>query len=467
MDDFGHAALRRLPLAEAALRVWAWITDVTFLTKLFQQYRRRSYERILSFPIMVCLISEALLHYRGSGRRCFEKAKEAGRLDASIIAAFGKLRRLPISLSMGFLTNITQRLLELFPPTIEATRLPASLAEFEPIVLDGKAIKNVAKRLKPLRGVGGGLIGGRALVALRVRKGVVVAMHADPDGDANDIRFVPELVPHIRAVVPGPRLYLGDRQFCNLEHLPLYVAQDDHFLIRYHKNVTFTRDTSRRVRKGVDAQGRKYKEEWGWLGRVGHKKRRWVRRITLHRPHDEPIILVTDLVDAELYPAVDLLQLYLMRWGIERVFQQVTEVFGLKGLIGSSPLATVFQFALCLLLYNILQVVRAYVAHGSGQPVSQVSTEKLFLDVQNQLIAWNELIEPQETIALIQPLDLKKTCARLTKLLGAAWTETWRKAPPQKRRPPMHQNQARHLSAFRLIQASRGENPAPAQPSTG
>lgn len=467
MNDFPREALQRLPLAEAALRVWAWITNATFLNRVYDQHRGRTYEKLLTFPVMVFLIAQALLHYRGSGRRSFEKGKQDGTLETSIAAAFGKLRRLPVTLSMGFLTDCYLRLMDLFPPTAAAVILPVSLADLEPVILDGKAIKRVAKRLKPLRGVSGGILGGRALVALRVRHGVVVAMHAHADGQANDIRFVPQLVPRLRELVPGPRLFVADRQFCNVEHLPLYVADQDHFLIRYHKNVTFTRDRTRPVRRGADAQGRAYHEEWGWLGRPGHKKRRWVRRITLQRPGAEAVILVTDLVDPDRYAAADVLELYLARWGIERVFQQVTEVFGLEGLIGSSPEATLFQFAFCLVLYNIVQVIRAYVAQGSGQAVADVSTEKLFLDVQNQLIAWNELVGPKATLAVIEPFDLKATCAQLRKLLGGAWTEVWRKAPRQHRRPAPHPGKRRHSSAFRLLQATRRPKSKPAKGSTG
>lgn len=455
MDDFGREALRRLPLAEAALRVWAFVTNEAFLGGVFQQHRGRSYEKLLTFPVMVYLIADALLQYRGSGRRSFQEASEAGTLKASVVAAFGKLRRLPISLSMGFLTDCTVRLMELFPNDLTAVPLPASLASMEPIVLDGKAIKNVAKRLKPLRGVGGGILGGRALVALRMRMGVVVAMQVHPDGQVNDIRFVPELVPQVRALVPGTKIFLGDRQFCNMEHLPVYLMEGDHFLLRYHNNVTFTRDTTRPVRTGVDKEGRAYEEEWGWLGRAGHKQRRYMRRITLRRAKQEPISVVTDLEDADQYPATDLLDLYLCRWGIERVFQQVTEVFGLEGLIGSSPEATLFQFSFCLVLYNILQVVRAYVAQGSQHNVSEVSTEKLFLDVQNQLIGWNELMAPAETTKLIKPMTLDETRARLKELLSNLWKNVWKKAPPQKRKPPEHSGQRSHESAYRLLEKAR------------
>jgi|BogFormECP12_OM2_1039638.scaffolds.fasta_scaffold32578_1 hypothetical protein len=456
MDDFEREALRRLPLAEAALRLWAFITNESFLSSVFARHRGRSYEKVLSFPVMVNLIADALLRYRGSGRRSFSEAKEQGTLQASIVAAFAKLRRLPISLSMGFLADCTARLVALFPDDLTTVPLPASLAGMEPVVLDGKAIKQVAKRLKPLRGIGGGILGGRALVAMRLRLGLVVGMHVHPDGQVNDVRFVPDLVPQIRGLVPGTRIFLGDRQFCNLEHLPVYLMAGDHFLIRYHNNVTFTRDTDRPIRTGVDQEGRSYEQEWGWLGRPGHKQRRYLRRLTLYRVKQEPIGLVTDLEDADLFPATDLLALYLCRWGIERVFQQVTEVFGLEGLIGSSPEATLFQFAFCLVLYNILQVVRAYVAQGNDRRVSDVSTEQLFVDVQNQLIAWHEFVVPVETTRLIKPLALEETRGQLTKLLSNNWKGIWKKAPSQKRAPPPHTGQnRRHESAYRLLEEAR------------
>jgi hypothetical protein len=468
VDDYQRQTLQRLPLAEAALRVWAWITHAPFLDQLYQRYRGRSYEQVLTFPVMVYLMADALLHYHGSGRRCFQEARRQGTLEASLTAVFGKLRRLPIPLSMGFLTDCTVRLMALFPEGVEAVELPASLAALEPVLLDGKAIKNVAKRLKPLQGAKGGVLGGRALVALRLRQGLAVAMHAHPDGHVNDVRFVPELLPQIRQVVPGTRLFVGDRQFCLVQHLEYYREEGDHFLIRYSKNVLFTRDAQRPVRSGRDGEGRSIQEEWGWLGAAKHPRRRYVRRITVQRSGDEAIHVVTDLEDADVYPAADLLWLYRQRWGIERMFQQVTEVFGLQGLIGSSPRASVFQLAFCLVLYNILQVVRAYVARGSKHRIAEVSTEKLFADVQDQLIAWNMLATPADTLRLIVPLDLKATCGRLRELLDRVWKKIWRKAGRQQRGPSCHSGGHRgHVSAHRLLQETHERNSKPANSSSG
>jgi len=231
--------------------------------------------------------------------------------------------------------------------------------------------------------------------------------------------------------------------------------------------VQFTRDPQRAVRTGRNADGQPIQDKWGWLGAAKHRQRRSVRRITVERPGDEPIRVVTDLVDADAYPAADLLALYHQRWGIERVFQQVTEVFGLHGLIGSSPRGTVFQLAFGLVLYNIWQVVRAYVARGSHHRMAEVSTEKLFLDVQDQLIAWNVLTTPADTLRLIVPLDLKATCGRLRELLDRVWKEVWRKSPAQRREPSCHSGHRGHGSAHRLLQETHERKFKPGNHSAG
>ena len=70
------------------------------------------------------------------------------------------------------------------------------------------------------------------------------------------------------------------------------------------------------------------------------------------------------------------------------MFQKVTEVFGLERLIGSTPQATIFQFAFCLLLYNQTQLVRGYVAKHQQRAFESISLEQLFTDVRRVLIAW-------------------------------------------------------------------------------
>jgi hypothetical protein len=449
--------LARLPLAEAVLTLWRWVTDSGFLDQTFDDNRGRCYEKILSFSMLVYLIRDALLEYGGSGLKSFDEAKNRGELETSFRATYGKLGRIPIPVSAAMLAGGTARLCEVYPGEPEAqTPLPASLDDYRVITLDGKAIKRVAKRLKPLWYAAGGLLGGRALVAMDMRSGLAMAMRGHPDGDANEVRFTGDLVPEVRQLLgPGKTLWLGDSSFCDLTQPVHFAEQGDAFLVRYHPKVPFYADPACPFREGHDSRGRRYVEEWGHLGSPRNKKRMYVRRITLYRPGEKDVILVTNLCDAEAVPAVDLLEAYLNRWGIERMFQQVTEVFGLEHLIGTRPEGVIFQFSMCLLLYNLIQVVRGVVAAGVRREREEISGEKLFEDVHLDMIAWTRTVEPEETIAHFEgEWTAPRVKVRLSELLRGQWKDRWLKSPPKKPRAQRKVVRKRtHTSVYRILEA--------------
>jgi hypothetical protein len=452
--DFRDVAAR-LPLADAALSIWRFVFDPQRLNALWNEHRGRCYEKVITFATMVHLVADALLLHRGSGRRSFEKNIASGQLSTSIAAAFGKLGRLPIAVSQALLRHGTAALRKLIPTT-SLRELPAGLRGFTVIVIDGKALKKVAKRLKPLRGVGGGLLGGKVTVALEWGSGLAVAMQAHADGDASERPLLDGLLTQVYGLVSQLCLYVSDRGFCDLVRLARFTARaGDHFLVRHQSNTKFTADAERPPRTGTDAKGRAYAESWGWLGGPRSAGRRYVRRIVLSRPGEEELALVTDLLDADAVLAVDLLWLYLERWGIERLFQKVTEVFGLAGLIGSTPQACIFQFAFCMILYNIVQLLTTYVAEVKQCPPERISLEKFFDDLRDQLVAWNIVIGPEPTaVWFAECLPEEDLRERLRTLLAGTWSETWWKAKPQPNRTTTKRVGKRgHGSVFRILQS--------------
>jgi hypothetical protein len=453
LDAYARETLQRLPLADATLSLWAYVLRPMFLAQVFAEYRGRSFEETLTFARFVDLIGDALV--------------EQGTLATSSEAVYGKLRRVPLRLSLGFFIEGTARLRALLPPQHLAAELPASLADLMVVVGDGKTLKRVAKRLLPARGAAGKVYGGKLLVAFLPSEGIAVAMAADPDGERNECRLVPQVVEQTRQVVSGSRLWVLDRQFCDLVQTARCSEDGDHFLVRYHTKVRFCPVPTPSAVVTRDAQGRRVVEDWGWLGAETHTQRRFVRRLTLTRLGEEPIILVTDLLDAVRYPAADLLTVYLARWGIEQVFQQITEVFALRRLIGSTPQATVFQAAFCLLLYNMVQVLRGYIALAQPQPclAEAVSTEQLFYDVQRELTAVSVLVPPPMVVAAYtEELSREELCQRLHGLLASVWTSRWRKAVNTKPRPKVvkAKRSGAHTSMHRLLHAARQEHPAEA-----
>lgn len=457
---FAREVLAQLPLADAVLSLWAYTLRPDFLAGVFDRHRGRSFQDTLSFPVFVELIADALIRHRGSGRQSFERAHIRGILPTSPRAAYGKLARVPLSLSLGFFEEVTAGLHALRPAAVAATPLPESLDGLTVTVLDGKKLKRAAKRLRPLRSTPGRVFGGKLLVAYLPQTGLAVAMAADPDGEANDIKLVPQLLPRARAQIAGPRLWVADRQFCDLDQPGRFGEHGDHFLIRFSLKTGFHPDPRHPAVTGHDRHGRTILEQWGWIGAATEPRRRFVRHITLLRPDAEDVILITDLEEAAAYPAVDLLEVYLARWGIERVFQQITEVFELRRLIGSTPQATVFQAAFCLVLFNLIQVVRTFVAATRAEPtaVESLSSEQIFTDVRDELVALNKVVTPAQAAASIpRELEAAGVADRLRRLLGGVWSPLWTKAVNPRPRPAKvkAKGSGAHTSVHKVLQAHR------------
>jgi hypothetical protein len=460
--EVAHEVCTRLPLAEATLRLLDGITHDDFLDHVFDRYRGRSYEEEISFPTFVHLIADAPLEQDGVARQSFLRAQAEGDLQAAHEAAYGKLRRVPLSLSKGFLFEATQQLLPLFPEAAH-TPLPASLAAMHLLAVDGKKVKHVARRLKVTRGLLGQIYGGKLVVALSVNTRLAIALDADPDGETSDTPSLPEVVRQVRQRIAGTRLWIADRLFCDLDQPGLFTQRGDHFIIRYNARVSFHRDAGRGQRQGTNPAGQRYVEEWGWLGTTKDPRRRYVRRITLFRPGDPEgdVIVVTDLEDAEQFPAPDILDAYLLRWEVENCFQQITAVFTLRRLISSTPEATVYQAMFCLLLYNVLMVVRGYVAEAARRQAEEISLEELFKDAQRQLIAWNEVVSVAETVELLRGYPVTALPTRLRQLAADLWKDRWQKTPgaskpgqkPQHR--PKEYLKGGHTSVYRLLQRAR------------
>jgi hypothetical protein len=94
MDAAGMQAVwGRMPLAQAVIEVFQSVGNEARLQGIFDQHRGRCYEREIRFPSLVTLVADALLEHGGSGNQSFTRADEREELEASKVAAYGKLSR--------------------------------------------------------------------------------------------------------------------------------------------------------------------------------------------------------------------------------------------------------------------------------------------------------------------------------------------------------------------------------------
>ena len=454
MDMDVRSVLDKVPLAETTWLLFNQVLPDPTLNSIYDVHRGACYERAFTFANLVHLLNDSLCQHGGRAKQTLDRHAQSGECPASEQAFYGKLRRMPIPLSEAFLAE-GANLLRPWLPKQPYADVPPSLGVFRILVLDGKALKHAAKRLKPVRARAGRGLGGKALVALELATGLLVGMTADPDGHANEAKLVPQLLPKIRERLPGINLWMADQQFGDLAQVRRCTEAGDHCVLRLHPKSQFTPDSQQSARRGVDRQGRAWVDEVGTL----HSMRQGsmtVRRITLARDGQEPLRIITDLLDGELYLTNDLLELYRQRWGIEQVFQKVSEVFHLNHLIGSSPQAIIFQAALCMLLYNLLQVVRGIVADTQERPAATISTFNLMYDLNRELIALHFLVPPDDLLIALRDraASIKDLRAHIDKRLTKAWTDRWIKSPPKKRhlKPIKHKRDTGgHFSIHRVL----------------
>jgi hypothetical protein len=440
MDAFEKQLMERSPLAACVLEISDFIFDQKLLDSVWESNRGRCYTDVLRFEDFLHLMRDALIHHGGSAHQLFVEMERGGSPPVDESNFYRKLARMPVAVSRGLLREGTAKLEQLLPEGMSAVRLADCFGAYEVIAADGKKIKNATKRLKPTRGYSGKLIGAKALVGMNLRSGMAVAMSDSQDGLTNDVPLVEALMQQLHQIIPRPILSIWDRQFDDLRTLRrISIRRGDGFIVRMRQNHTFCPESSLQRR---DDQGRRVSDEIGLLGKG--KDRMRVRRITLHRSEQaggeqEDVALLTNLMDPDQFPAAEVLGLYRRRWGIEQMFQQVTETFSLVHLIGSSPRAVLLQFAYCLLLYNLVQLIKLYVAQDGGVMASVVSTFYLFNDIRRELMAWAYHSSGAWPRQGRNAMQMRR---RLEQLLEGSWdpvayTKASDKKPRPKRPPPI------------------------------
>lgn len=427
----------RLPLAQAALELLGQALSEDLLAELFARHRTTHSDHRLAFADLIGLVLQALTQHRGSGRQSFAASRRAGRLTVSDQNVYERLGRIPVPLSCAILRESSLALHALLPVPPQPA---GALAQFQIHAVDGKKLKRLAKRMKPLRGVKGRMLGGKVLAGLLLNTGLITTMAANLDGEANDAPLTPELLDQVETRPTQRNLFVMDRQFADLTIPRLIEERGDAWLIRRNKKLGFAVEFERLT---TDAQGREVRDAVGWIGAAKNARRRRARQITLVRAEGEDIVLLTSLLDGEQFPAAELLEVYLQRWEIERVFQKLTEVFELEQWIATNPQGAILQFALCACLYNVLQVLRQGIAETQNLTPRDVSIEMVYVDLRKELQTAQVLL-PQAELSHARPVrSVQELRRRLQELLDPLWSPLWRKTTkPRVYRQPSNRSKA-------------------------
>ena len=103
----------------------------------------------------------------------------------------------------------------------------------------------------------------------------------------------------------------------------------------------------------------------------------------------QKLVLVTTLLDAQIYSAQALGQLYFRRWAVELFFRDIKTTLGLDGLRCQTPTMVRKEMVMHAIAYNLIRALMQDIAHSY-----QVSAQRLsFKGTVDALRHWRELFE--------------------------------------------------------------------------
>ena len=254
--------------------------------------------------------------------------------------------------------------------------------------LDASRLDPVAHRLKILRRTTRAVIPGSIEALYDVRRGMIRALHFDPDGSRAEYTMAEQVIGDIPAgsLLVLDRLYatptfIDTAQMCGIDLVARYkggIKRRDVRLLRRVRRSNLSIDdvlielgTTRKLGKANTP--------------AGPVLVRYVEIKTQHEGATHTIKLITTVLDPERLGAEEMAELYGYRWTIERMFLTMKSTLHLERLYNSTPAAVGQQLYATALLYNALRLAQAELALKLEVEPERLSPEKLFPRLMQRL----------------------------------------------------------------------------------
>jgi hypothetical protein len=365
-----EAFVQKSPVSVMVRAVLERAFDSQRIDALFERTATKQYTLNLLFSTVVGLMSEVVLGVSRSVHMAYQQTEE--KPSVSVTSVYNKLNGLETPVSAALVHDSAAQL----GPIIRELGgvAPPLLLGFRVRILDGNHLVGTEHRLAELRTMRAAVLPGQTLVVLDPELGLVTDVVACEDGHAQERSLLGEV---LVMVEPGD-LWLSDRNFCTTGFVFGIAARGGFFLIRQHASTLTYQLVGRRQFCGKTASGRVYEQALELSNPATGATLR-VRRITveLNQPtrDGETEIHVLTNVPPEKADALTLSHLYLERWTIETMFQELTVALTCEINTLGYPKAALFGFCLALVAYNAVALVKAALraVHGHETVEKQVS----------------------------------------------------------------------------------------------
>jgi hypothetical protein len=362
MDEILQKFLDQAPIAVLVQATAARAIGASLLDDLFERHAEGQYTRELTFSALTRLMTGVVFCTYPSVHAAY---RENDEIPVSITSVYNKLNGLGTAVPQALVAETAGamgQILASLPGEAAAEPVPGLRLR----TLDGNSLAGTDHRITCLRGSGAAALPGLSLVVREGRTGLLT--HIVPCEDAYTSERT--LYADILALVEPQDLWLADRNFCTDAYLSGIQARDAFFLIRHHAGTKLHP-------LGRETSGRRHPD--GILSeqpvRVGCLECRCII-LRLKRPLRDgttEIRLLTNVPRRRL-SAVTAAKLYRTRWQIESAFQELTVSLRCEIDTLGYPKAALFGFALAIVAYNLLVVIRGALASGLGEELGGSET---------------------------------------------------------------------------------------------
>ena len=264
------------------------------------------------------------------------------------------------------------------------------------------------------------------------------------------------LFDHLLERVEADDIWMGDRNFCTRAFLSGIEARSAYFIIRHHQNlpwkaVSFLIEQGRIETGVVYEQTVRIRDEDG----ISYLWRRIVLRLDQPtRDGDTEIVILSNLPKGAA-TAKQIARLYRQRWNIEQAFQELTQHLNAEINTLGYPSAALFAFALALVAYNILAVVKAALrgVHGVEKIEQEFSGYYLADEIATTYRGMMIAIPPEQW-GIFRQWTIPQLVQMLLQLAGQVDLRRFKKHPrgPKKTPPKREKDETKpHVSTARLL----------------
>lgn len=292
------------------------------------------------------------------------------RVRATSEAFFQKCRDLSweffLALYQGFTESIWGE-----APRVYAQSLGKVWERFPAIVaVDGSKCDAIRKRLKLLWNEKGVVLPGCITAFYDLARGITRTVLFSPDAAQHEL---PRAIAMLK-LLPERSLVIGDRLYALMEFFRALTGAKLFGLFRRNKLIKLRVVEVLSRKQGSRAFLEDALVEAG-SGQTGAKV--ILRRIR-YRCNGFRRDLITNVLDPKKLSAEEALQIYPMRWGIERLFFDLKEILNLHSFYAANPNAVAMQVYAAAIVHTAFRVAQARIAENHGITPERISPAKLY-----------------------------------------------------------------------------------------